>query len=657
MGVYGNFVYGGGKYGATPKLAYSVEPMSITVLDYDRTLVEWQSPTGDFTRWRLVRSQTGYPENEEDGVIVYEEFATEGNVTRVSFVDSDDAEEPIIGIDPGRQIYYRFFLYIDTEYWIVAGQVTDTVPSDHDAQKKLMDIIPKVYTSEVQSPLGVTDTESDLYKFMNGVSFTVDQLLTQIDVLKPNHSSENTPASLLPIELLNSGFTTESNIPVKYQKKLARDAFFLYSNRGLQSGLEAYIEDLTGFAPTITVSPNLLLTIQDSTFLETIGNWQTSTTTLTSVTEQVPDINSYTIDEDYTGKAIAASSASFITLGANDPIGKGIPVTAETDFTFGYKYKSPSSAGSVRLIVKFYDKDGTDLAADFTGTLNAANNTWQTSWETTETPADAVYASLKITFSAAGTYYLDQFYAENGENLDDTSFQEARAVNIFLLPSKTNFIQNPSFEENSNTWTITAAANVIEAETPDSVGAGDDSLKLTLTTGATLETDTGATPSTGLDKYYTLSFYAKASSAVDVDVTLTPNDDGTPTTGEETETFTLSTSWERYTVTAFVDNADVSGELTYTVTLDFDTASGVYAWVDAFQLEQSFKATDYFDGSLSSQFGVVWESTAHESTSHAYVNKAIKLPRLSQTLDSWVPANCYWRLSTYDGVEYTRLSV
>jgi hypothetical protein len=110
VGVYGNFVYGGGKYGATPKLAYSVEPMSITVLDYDRTLVEWQSPTGDFTRWRLVRSQTGYPENEEDGVIVYEEFATEGNVTRVSFVDSDDAEEPIIGIDPGRQIYYRFFL-------------------------------------------------------------------------------------------------------------------------------------------------------------------------------------------------------------------------------------------------------------------------------------------------------------------------------------------------------------------------------------------------------------------------------------------------------------------------------------------------------------------------------------------------------------------
>jgi len=655
VGNYGNFVYGGGKYGATPKLAYSVEPMSITVLDYDRTYIEWQTPSGDFTRIRLVRSQTGYPENEEDGVIVWEEFATEGGVSRSTFIDSDDATEPIVGIDPGRQIYYRMFLYIDTEYWVVAGQVTDTVPSDHESQRKMMDIIPKVYTSAEQSPLGVTDPASDLYKFINGISFTVDQLLTQVDILKPNHASEATPASLLPIELLNAGFTTEQNLPVKYQKKLGRDALFLYSNRGLQSGLEAYVEDLTGYAPTITVSPNLMLTIQDSTFLNSIGNWQTSTTTLTSVTEQVPDINNYTIDEDYTGKAIAASGSSYITLGANDPIKKGIPVVAGTDFTFGYKYKCPTSAGSVRLIVKFYDKDGTDLASDFTGTLHAANNTWQTSWETTETPADAVYASLKVTFSAAGTYYLDQFYVENGENLDDTSFQEARAVTIFLNPTKTNYIQNPSFEVNTNTWTITATSSATDTVVKDSIGAGANSLSIDLDTGAVVETESGVMPT--LDKYYTLSFWAKASAAVDVDVTLTPNDDGTPTIGEETTTFTLSTDWERYTLTAYVDADDVAGELTYTVNLDFDTASGETAWVDTFQLEQSFKATDYFDGSLSSQFGVVWEGTAHESTSHCYVNKAIKLPRLSQTLDEWVPANCYWRLTSYAGVEYTKLSV
>jgi len=655
VGNYGNFVYGGGKYGATPKLAYSVEPMSITVLDYDRTFIEWQSPSGDFTRIRLVRSQTGYPENEEDGVIVWEQFATEGNVSRVSFIDSEDAETPIIGIDPGRQIYYRVFLYIDTEYWVVAGQVTDTVPSDHDSQKKFMDIIPKVYTSEVQSPLGVTDPSSDLYKFMGGVSFTVDQLLTQIDLLKPNHSSEGTPASLLPIELLNAGFTTEQNLPVKYQKKLGRDAFYLYANRGLEVGIGAYVEDLTGYAPDITVSPNRMLTIQDSTFLNSIGNWTTSNVTLTSVTEQVPVITDYVIDEGYTGKCVTTGSNAYIILGNVDPVRKGIPVTADTDYTFGYKYKSPASAGTVTLTVKYYDKDGIDLSSDFTGTSNSANNTWKTSWENTTTPADAVYASFKLTFSAAGTYYVDQVYVEEGENTDNTSFQEARAVTIFLNPNKTNFIKNPSFEENTNTWTITATSSAVDTEVKASIGAGADSLSIDLDTGATLETESAAMPT--LDKYYTLSFWAKASAAVDVEVTLTPNDDGVPTIGEETATFTLSTDWERYTLTSYVDAADVEVELTYTVNLVFDSASGENVWVDAFQLEQSFKATDYFDGSLSSQFGVVWEGTAHESASHCYVNKAIKLPRLSQTVDEWLPSNCYWRITSYAGVEYTRLSV
>lgn len=655
MGIYGNFVYGGGKYGATPKLAYSVEPMSITVLDYNKTYLEWQSPSGDFTRIRLVRSQTGYPENEEDGIIVWEEFAGEGEVSRSTFIDSEDAETEITPINPGRQIYYRMFLYIDTEYWVVAGQVTDTVPSDHDSQRKMMDIIPKVYTSKVQSPLGVTDDASDLYKFIGGISFTIDQLLTQINLLKPNHSSEQTPASLLPIELLNVGFTAEQNLPVKYQKKLGRDAFYLYANRGLVTGLGTYVESITGYAPDITVSPNRMLTIQDSTFLNSIGNWTTSNVTLTSVTEQVPDINSYTIDEDYTGKCVTSASNAYIIIGNTNPIGYGVPVTAETDYTFGYKYKSPASAGTVTLTVKFYDKDGVDLASDFVGTSNSANNTWQTSWETTTTPADAVYASLKLTFSAAGTYYVDQIYVEEGENLDDESFQEARAVTVFLNPNKSNYIKNPSFENNTNTWTITATSSSTDTDVPGSIGAGVDSLNVDLDTGATVETESAAIPT--LDNYYTLSFYAKASAALDVDVTLTPLDDGVPTTGEETSTLSLSTNWERYTVTGFIQSADVLGELTYAVLLEFASESGEEVWLDAFQLERSFKATDYFDGSLSSQFGVVWEGTAHESVSHCYVNKAIKLPRLSQTMDEWVPSNCYWRITSYAGVEYTKLSV
>jgi hypothetical protein len=227
---YGTFSYGAAKYGLQPKLAYSVEPMSLVVLDFNKTKVTWQSPTGDFTKIRLVRSQIGYPETAEDGEIVWEEAATEGNVSRLSFVDSEDGNG-LTDILPGRQIYYRVFLFIDLGYWLVAGEITDTVPSDHNAQRRIMDIIPKVYTSAVQSPLGVTDENSALYSFIEGMSFTYEQLLTQIDLLKPNSSAaEETAFNLLPLETLNFGLTPEPSLPVKSQKRLIREAIYMYKN-------------------------------------------------------------------------------------------------------------------------------------------------------------------------------------------------------------------------------------------------------------------------------------------------------------------------------------------------------------------------------------------------------------------------------------------
>ena len=62
MSKYGYSVYGASRYGLTPKLAYSVEPMGINVIKFYEVLVSWQSPTGNFTRFRVVRNQNAYPE-------------------------------------------------------------------------------------------------------------------------------------------------------------------------------------------------------------------------------------------------------------------------------------------------------------------------------------------------------------------------------------------------------------------------------------------------------------------------------------------------------------------------------------------------------------------------------------------------------------------
>jgi hypothetical protein len=122
--------------------------MSCVVLNFFAVQVLWQDPTGDFSRIRLVRNQTGFPEHSEDGIIIWEEFATEGTVTRNDFIDGQ--ENPTQPITNGRPVFYSMFMYTADDTWVLAGTVEDVMPSDHGMQKKMIDMIPKVYISKEQ---------------------------------------------------------------------------------------------------------------------------------------------------------------------------------------------------------------------------------------------------------------------------------------------------------------------------------------------------------------------------------------------------------------------------------------------------------------------------------------------------------------------------
>lgn len=649
MAKYGNFLYGTAKYGEAALLNYSVEPMDVVVLDFSRTYISWISPTGDFSKIRLVRNQIGFPETAEDGVIIWEETATEGNTTRNSFIDGEDnpTSTPIV---TGRPIYYSMFLFTDTKIWVKAGKISDTVPTNHSTQEKFMDILPRVYTSKIQSQLGVVDETSALYNFVEGVSFTVEQLKTSLDLLRPKHTADISSHLLLPIEFFSVGLIPEPNIATKNQKILTREALYLYAHKGLKNGLETYVESLTGYAPIITVSPNLLLSVQDSTFYNSTGNWVTTNCTLTASDEQVPSTTDYVIDTVYTGKIIA-SGAGDISLGADDPIRKGVPVKAETDYTVSFKVKSPTSAGNAQLYISWYDMYGVQIGSDTSTTSVSANNTWKTRWETVTSPADASYASLKITVSASGTYYVDQVYAEEGENLDDTSYQEARAVDIFLEANKTNFIKNPSFETNvTDSWTLDGSATASQdSDIPDDVYSGTNSVKIIATDAWTYTSNTVPIES---GVYYTASGYVKG----DADLTVTfIGRDSLGNIIEDTDIYSLGTltDWSRFQA---VDLTDANEPDIVTYEIVFSGDAGTF-YLDSIQFEKGVAATDYFDGTLPSEFGAVWEGTAHNSNTRLYVGKPFKVPRLANTLAEWMPPNAFWRLLSYDGVEYTNLTV
>jgi len=643
---YGNVVYGGAKYGVTPKLAYSVEPMAVTVLDFIRVQIEWQSPTGTFTKIKLVRNQFGFPENSEDGLTIWEEAATEGTVSRSYFVDGEDNpnQTPIVN---GRQVYYTMFLFTNQKIWVNAGQITDLMPLDHGVHKKIMDIIPKVFTSEIQSPLGVTDETSALYNFMGGISFTHEQFLSQLDVLRPQHSSEGIAFSTLEQNSFSVGLVPEPALPVKNQKRLIREALYMYSHKGMKSGIDAYAESLTGFAPTTTLSPNLLLSVQDSTFYNSIGNWTKTNAVLTSSTEQVPATGTNVIDNVYTGKLVAASSGA-MQLGNTAPITRGVPVLPSTEYTVSCKLKSPSSAGNITLSVKFYDKNATITGTTQSATAVAANNTWKSASKTFTTPADASYVSIQIAYSAAGTYYLDQVCLQLGAAV---AFDEARAISVFLDSAKINYIKNPSFEVDASTWTSTGATFTQNAAVPTDGYSGTYSGQFVVATTGNIKTNYNIPVTAG--KYYTLSFYVSSSNSVKVTGTIEFYDASNNLLKNFASEFNITSSFSRVNLTALTDSGSA---VSYAKVKISFTRAGTYR-LDLVQFEKSQTATEYFDGSLPSDYGAVWEGTDHASYTHMYPNKPLKIPRLGKTLNDWVVPNTFWRLSTYDGVEYTNLTV
>jgi len=745
MANYGNAVYGISKYGISPLLAFSVEPMALLVTDFHESYVYWQTPTGSYTKVRLLRNQNSFPETAEDGIIVYEASTT--TLTKTSFNDGGGVEDlaSTPAIVPGKPIYYKLFLFTNSLAWVDAGSIGGVVPGDHQTAEKILNFLPRVFTSAEQTPLSPVDYNSALANFIDAYGFDLDEALTYLDLLLPDHSRVSTVASMLPLEVANFGLLNEPGLPVKNQKQLIREAVYMYNNKGTLKGLGTYIESLTGYAPTLTVSENLLLTPQDSTFYKSTGNWVASSTatTFAASTEQTPPTNANNIDLTYSCK-IVANGAGSMKLGHLDPVRAGIPVSPGNYYVLSAQVKSPASAGTITPKISYYNGKGVQVGSTVSGTATSATNTYaQTSVSaratkqvavaitsavgasgtvtyttslphnfvagevltlsgfiapdtafnlvgatiaatpttttftvtsavtgTTTTPGlatnsevDSVHASIELAWSAAGTYFVDMVCVQKGQTV---AYDEARALNIFLNPNKTNYIKNPTFETNvTNSWTQAPAAGgtltvTQDPDNPTESYSGAHGAKLVNTSGAWSYTSNTFPIEKG--QYYSFSFYKKATAGFTLTI-VGRNSLGAVVSVDAPAPYTvgLSSTWVRdyYTVLVGV-NSTIE-----TLEVKFSGTGANTLFLDSIQAEKSPKATDYFDGSLSAisgnPFGAVWQGTVGNSYSSVYNSKPLKLPRLGYTLKDWIPQNLFWRIRTYEknsnpDPEYTNLT-
>ena len=634
MAKYGSSIYGTFTYGQPARLTYSVEPMTLLALSFSAIRVSWQFPQGSFTKIRLVRNQGGYAETAEDGVIVWEETTSTPSILSIDDGIDNPSVTPLV---PGRMVYYRMFLFTNTKVWVSAGDANTVVPFDNETHQKLVSYLPRVFTSVEKTPLGEVDETSDLYDFIGGLSLSLEELLTYLNLLRPRHVSIDTPVSLLPLEYSHLGLTPEFALPIKNQKRLVREALFMYTRKGTANGLETYVESLTGYAPTITVSQNLLLNIQDSTFYNSTGNWSTANATLSSSTTVLPATGTNIIDETYSCRVVTTSIA-YMRLGTSDPIRRGVPVNPSTQYTVSCKLRSPLSAGNVTIRTTFYNRHGAVTGTTSSSSAVSADDTWKTASVTATSPSDAYYADIEIYFSAAGTYYVDQVCYQTGAAV---AYDEARALTILLNAPYENLIKNPSFESNTNFWTSTGSPTITrENDVTTDAYAGTKSAKIAASGSWTYTADAADIT---VGQYYTASVYAKTNAAMTM--TLTAKDSSSTTVVTQSTTVN-GAAWTRYTLSILIP----AGSAATTLTLNFSGGSGNF-YIDCVQLEQSFKASEYFDGSLPDDYGVVWGGTAYNSISYRYPSRDQKIPRLAGTLKDWIPENTWWRIKTERGLE------
>jgi hypothetical protein len=681
MAKYGELVYGTGvKYGEASRNTLTAEPLSSAAIDYQTVDVYWAKPSGAYSAFRIVRNQTAFPETEEDGKVVYEWYVPQSGPEDRSATPFKDTGSSLVS---GRFVYYRaWLLVLASGEWIPAGQTFTLLPSRHldknsklissDTHDRFMSYFPRVLVTETNSSVDEinktynplkdasgAEQNSLISTFFQGFSFTVDEFMTFAEKILPTPSMADSSPSILALQSLQVGMPLDPQGTTREQKRLVRNAVKMYKSKGTVKSLSEFSEAMTGFAPTLTPTPNLLLSVQDSTFNlpswfeGSVGMWiPGDDITLSVDSTQAPATEVYSLDNIFTGKIVSASTNTTLELGTDYPITRGIPVTEGKYYQLSLYTQSLSGTAKITPTINWFDKDGA-----FISSASGSDITAGTSWGTRDytnvlAPVGSVWAGFTFTFNTSTTYWIDMVSFSKVDAVDTVlqTYYEPRGITVFLNPSKTNYINNPSWEENVNNWsysggTTTTITSYIPGSDDGPVGArfGNKYLAYTsLGSGQTYLSNAVSVPS---NSYYTFSIYAKAPSALSGILKLSWVDGSTPVT--VSKDVSLTTSWQRLFITiSLPKKVDEDGVLTnveLTSRLEGNWAGAVLK-LDAAQLEPSYSYTDYFDGNVA---GVSWAGTINLSSSYSYPRRDIKLKRFANYIEEFLPLNTPYYIDYY----------
>jgi len=701
MGIYNTFAYGDGTtYGQSSSIELSVEPFDAVVLGSQTIRLDWIVPSGEYTSIRLIRNQEGISEHQEDGLVLFTDPDTS---TRNFFLDNSDVSTLI----EGNHVYYSIWVMLLDFSWIRVGVAEALLPKKYpetspdgtilrSSESRFATLLPSVFVSS-NGNTDVVDETSDLYAFLASMSLIVDEMFTNIENLTQRSTGEASTFSQAVIEAQNYGITVTPNIGMITLKHLIRQAISSYINKGTEEGLRTFCSALTRYGVDIIKSPNLLLSVQDSTFYLEPGNWaateydseleawvDSTDATVTAENgegEAAPVGSDWTIDTEWYGEVVTEASNATISLGVRRPSIFGIPVSSGDTYRLSFSAVLPTGTGSVTAQLTWFDRLGRVIDAPATSSTTSLTSTWQSiegedivapiatfNEDGTTATQEAKFVGISLKFSAVGTYRVDMVQLVNiVEPLADV-YTEARAVEVYLHPDKTNFLYNPSFEtlnddDEIDGWTFAAPATQVEASIDgiyhvDYVAEIDTETVAPTTSSAPLVSTT-TTHALPVGKFVTFSMYVRTTegttgtmnlgvilsdTALDVEL------------GVVSTSFVATTGWQRVSVRTFIpgefSGVDVEEVTSFATCILYGDSDDAVIQIDSAQLEDSYLPTDYFDGNLDALGGFFSgddpDTEESEDISYLYYNASSKIPTLATQIKRYLPRNMAYTITLGD---------
>jgi hypothetical protein len=644
---YSTFQYGTQTYGGGRGVTRSTLLAQVT--SYSTISVTLTTPLRVGDRYMLVRTYNGAAEHPTagltvaDGVIINTEFTLIDGVS--NYADSDLNND--IALSPG-WVYYTLFVFDESGAWIKEAATSVVLPADRGTLDYLVKALPSIYTAPDANPITPPTLDSDLARFLSGITLTYDEMASSVDNVLPDVRARATIRRLHDAYATGVGMPSEYTIGVAATARLYRESGFIYRNKGTARGIEAYVEALTGWQTTVTESPNRFLNRDDSSFESGVGDWTTTGGTLTRVVVNEPSVTSskelYPYDttvlpwaQEAVGQFALTASSGTMTL----PYVKAgsLPVTGGNVYRFEVPVKATSGTPSVTLYIDWYSQSGS-LISTSTSTTTSSTSAWASNFFTATAPNTATSVALRITVagSIGNTVHLDMLSFTDTDDYIDGQFvyRDPRSVTVLCTPVRTNLMKDPSVVSDIGDYWSAEAGVLIKDSTVALIGVS--SAKVT-GTPFSFKSHTVAVVA---GESYAASASALGTGSCDVRlVWLTDILDEISEVTAEFEALS-SSGWTSASVAGVAPEGAAFALLRFTGTGDVN--------VDAMVFEQAARAGVFFDGSVADASGAdsSWVGTAGESHSVLYPQRLVKLARLTETLDYYVPHGVTWRVLLWD---------